>query len=209
MHAARFEPMPAGLHLEVRKDDVHTARVTERPPEPLQKGEVQFAVEHFALTANNITYGALGERLGYWKLFPAENGWGQIPVWGYLRVLASETDGVEVGSRAYGFCPPSSSVTISPVRLSPLGFIDAAPHRATLDIAYNSYSWLDADDAYEPALAKEMLVLRPLFWLSFMLDDLLAEEQLLDRTVLITSSSSKAAIGMTHLLAQRGATTVG
>src|SRR5271167_1423744 len=210
MHPTPVEPMSAELHLEVRKDDVRTARVTRRPLPPLERGEVLFEVEHFALTANNITYGALmGERLGYWKLFPAEEGWGRIPVWGYLRMLASETDGAEVGARAYGFCPPSSSVTLSPARLSRFGFMATAPHRAALEIVYNSYSWLDTDDAYEPELATEMLVLRPLFWLSFMLDDLLNEEQLLDRTILITSSSSKAAIGMTHLLAQRGATTVG
>jgi NADPH:quinone reductase-like Zn-dependent oxidoreductase len=196
--------------LEVRKDDVRMSRITERPLQRLERGEVLFEVEQFAMTANNITYGALmGERLGYWKLFPAEEGWGRIPVWGYLRVLASQTEGVEVGARAYGFCPPASSVAFSPVRVSPLGFMDASPPRAALDVVYNSYSWLDADDAHEPTFATEMLVLRPLFWLSFMLEDLLAEEQLLDRSILITSASSKAAIGMAHLLAQHGATTVG
>src|SRR5271167_3398321 len=142
MHAARVEAGSAEQRLEVRQDDVRAARVTAQPLRPLERGEALFQVEQFALTANNITYGALmGERLGYWKRFPAEDGWGQIPVWAYLRVVQSETDDVEVGSRAYGFCPPSSHVTLSPTRVSPLGFMDAAPHRAALDIVYNSYSW--------------------------------------------------------------------
>lgn len=210
MHPTPVEPVSAELHLEVRKDGVRTARVTRRPLQPLERGEVLFEVERFALTANNITYALLGERLGYWNLFPAPGGWGQVPVWAYLRVLASRAGGIEPGQRAYGFCPPSSHVILSPERVSSVGFLDATPHRRQLDVVYNSYSWLETDEAYDPALADQLLVLRPLFWLSFMLDDHLSEQRLLEgHTVLLTSASSKAAIGAAHLLAARGVSTIG
>ena len=51
--------------------------------------EVVFGVERFGLSANNVTYALLGDTFGYWDLFPAASGWGQIPVWGYLRAQVS------------------------------------------------------------------------------------------------------------------------
>jgi hypothetical protein len=203
----------AGLEhrLEVRRDDIASVRHGVRPLRGLDEGEALFAVERFALSANNVTYGALmGERLGYWDLFPAAPGWGLIPVWGYLRALDSRAAGVQEGGRAYGFCPPASHVVLRPARPSTAGFADAADHRRALDTVYNAYSWLETDPAYDPALADEMLVVRPLFWLSFMLDDHLAGERAADGAeVLITSASSKASIGTAFLLARRGVPTVG
>jgi Protein of unknown function (DUF2855) len=52
------------------------------------------------------------------------------------------------------------------------------------------------------------LVLRPVFWLSFLVDDFLADRRLLD-TVLMTSALSRAAIGIAHPLSRRGVRTVG
>ena len=46
-------------------------------------------VDRFAFTANNITYATLGEQLKYWQLFPAPEGFGNIPVWGLGEVIAS------------------------------------------------------------------------------------------------------------------------
>ena len=49
---------------QVRKDDLSTTRLVERPvPDPVD-GEVLARVERFALTANNVTYGVVGERIG-------------------------------------------------------------------------------------------------------------------------------------------------
>ena len=194
------------LRLEVRRDDVSVARIREQELPRLNDGETLFEVESFALTANNVTYGALmGERLGYWSLFPAPDGWGQVPVWGYLRTVQSFAPGLAPGRRAYGFCPPSSHVILAPDRVSDAGFLDAAPHRAPLGTVYNTYAWLDADPAFEAEIERHLLVLRPLFWLSFMLVEQLTLEGLLDDCeVLITSASSKAAIGTAHLLAEHG-----
>jgi len=46
----------------------------------LQPGQARLHIDHFALTANNITYAAFGEAMGYWQFFPASSGWGCIPV---------------------------------------------------------------------------------------------------------------------------------
>ena len=42
-------------------------------------------IDRFAFTANNITYAVLGDQLKYWQLFPAPEGFGNIPVWGLRR----------------------------------------------------------------------------------------------------------------------------
>ena len=47
-------------------------------------------VDRFAFTANNITYAVLGDELKYWQLFPAPEGFGNIPVWGFGEVIASK-----------------------------------------------------------------------------------------------------------------------
>ena len=175
-------------------------------PSP-RAGEVLFSVERFGFSANNLTYALLGDRLGYWKLFPAADGWGRIPVWACLRVIESRVDEIDEGCAAYGLGPMSTHAVMRPERVSGLGFSDASAHRSQLSAVYNAYSWLNGD---APELDDHLLVVRPLFWLSFLLDDHLAEQGLLaGRTVLITSASSKAAIGAAYLLAQRGARVVG
>ena len=65
-------------------------------------GEVLLEMERFALTANNITYGVYGDRLGYWQFFPAEENWGRIPVWGFATVRRSAVETIPVGTRLFG-----------------------------------------------------------------------------------------------------------
>jgi Protein of unknown function (DUF2855) len=52
-------------------------------------------------------------------------------------------------------------------------------------------------------------VLRPLFWLSFTLDDYLAQRAEPDQRVVVTSASSKAALGLAYLLTRRGVPVTG
>ena len=63
----------------------------------LEPGEVRLAVDAFALTANNVTYAAIGDLLQYWSFFPAPDRWGRVPVWGYADVVESTLDDVPVG----------------------------------------------------------------------------------------------------------------
>ena len=77
---------------QVRKDDLSTTRVVTRTAPALNDGEVLAKVDRFGLTANNVTYGVVGERIGYWKFFPVtDDGWGIIPVWGFADIIDSKT----------------------------------------------------------------------------------------------------------------------
>ena len=98
----------------VQRDDLRAWKVTDgdadEAPGP---GEVRLRVERFALTANNLTYGLLGDRLGYWRFFAAPEGWGRLPAWGFGEVTASGVDGIGAGERFYGYFPMSSAVTFT------------------------------------------------------------------------------------------------
>ena len=59
--------------LQVSKTKLASYRVIDRAETVLGEGEVRLSVEYFAFTANNITYGAAGDRLGYWQFFPVDN----------------------------------------------------------------------------------------------------------------------------------------
>jgi len=193
-----------GCCFEVGQADLSVTRMVEAGPGPPDGGEVLFEVEKFAFSANNVTYALLGEALRYWDIFPAEPGWGRIPVWGYLHVLSTAVPGIEPGRRAYGLCPMATRVLLRPDRLGRSTFSEGSPSRKGLSSVYNVYSWADPGP-HEDAL----LVLSPSFWLSFTLDDYLARNTRADRAVVVTSASSKAAVGLAHLLSRRGVPVAG
>ena len=83
-----------------------------------EPGEALLRVDSFGLTANNVTYAVMGEAMSYWDFFPAEDGWGRVPMWGFAEVERSEADGVEAGTRVYGYLPPSSHLLVTPGRAS-------------------------------------------------------------------------------------------
>jgi hypothetical protein len=147
--------------------------------------------------------------LRYWDVFPAEPGWGRIPAWGYLRVRASRVPGIEAGRQAFGLCPMATEVMLRPGRARRATFAEGSAHRAGLASAYNVYAWADTGPR-TPAAADDLLVvLRPVFWLSFTLDDALSRPDQAADSVIVTSASSKAAIGLAHLLAHRGVPVLG
>ena len=174
--------------------------VTTQLPE-LKPGEVLLHVDKFALTANNITYGAAGDSIGYWKFFPATEGWGRIPVWGYANIAASKNDALPVGERVYGYLPISTDVIVDAAKITPAGFIDGASHRAALPPVYNQYQRVAADQAYFSGRENEIALYRPLFSTSFLVDDFLADGDFYGaRQVVLASASSKTALGLAQLL---------
>ncbi len=196
------------VSMQVARTDLRSARLVEGEVAAPAPGEALFAVERFALSGNNVTYAHLGDQLGYWDLFSREAGWGVIPVWGYLRAVDTRSPQVDLGRRAFGLCPTSTHLLMHPDRADTAGFRDASIHRSSVSGVYNAYFWAE-DDSTDPATADLMMVLRPVFWLSFTLDDYLTEHHPLARHVAVTSASSKAAIGLAHLLRQRGVPTIG
>ena len=188
----------------VKRDDLRECRIAESEMAELAPGQALLRVDSFGLTANNVTYAVFGETMSYWDFFPATDGWGRVPMWGFAEVERSEADGVEPGARLYGYLPPSSHLVVTPADADDQGFVDGSPHRAALPSAYHRYLVTDADPFHRADTEEMQMLLRPLFFTSFLIDDQLADEGLATRgPVLISSASSKTAIGAAFLLAQR------
>jgi hypothetical protein len=189
----------------VARDDLHRVRFEDAGvPEPAE-GQALLAVDAFGLSANNITYATFGEAMSYWSFFPAEEGWGRVPVWGFAEVSESRHEGLPAGTRVYGYLPPSSHVVLTPERVRPEGFFDASPHRAELPSAYNSYVRVEGDPAFAGGHEDEQMLLRPLFMTSYLLADFLADSGLLAGAVVISSASSKTASALGFLLSRAAA----
>lgn len=188
----------------VRKDALTTSRLEHAPDSRLAPGQVRVAIDHFAFTANNITYAAFGEGMSYWQFFPAADpAWGVIPVWGFASVTQSLAPGVAEGERLYGYWPMASSAVLTPQRLSPEGFREAAPHRAELPAAYNQYQRCAADALYTRDTEALQALLRPLFITSWLIDDFLADNSFFGAgTLLLSAASSKTAFGTAYCLAR-------
>lgn len=200
---------------QVRRDHLATTRTVTLPDEPLPPGAVRVRIERVAFTANNITYAAFGEAMGYWRFYPAGGedaaAWGVIPLWGFATVVQSDHPGVAVGERLYGFWPAATHAVLQPTRLSATGFTDGAPHRAELHALYNQVLRCAADPLHDPAQEDMLALLRPLFLTAWLIDDFLADNAFFGATtVLLSSASSKTALATAALLAARpGVTVVG
>ena len=193
-----------GWDFIVNRSDLHETRVAPVAVPAPADGEVLFRVESFSLTANNVTYAVAGDQIGYWRFFPQPDGWGCIPAWGYGVVEASAHPDFTLGERFYGYWPMGSHVLSTP-RRSKTGFVETAAHRADLPAAYNGYVEAPADAPHQD----ERALLNPLFMTSFLLDDLLTDNALFGaRSVILTSASSRTALGLAHLLKTHGGTTV-
>lgn len=193
------------IHFLVRKGHLQETRLQDLPDPPLAPGQVRVAIDRFALTSNNITYGAFGDAMHYWDFYPTQQeGWGAIPVWGFGTVVQSDHPGVAVGERLYGYFPMASSVVLSPGRLVVTGFTDATPHRAALPRVYNQYLRCNSDPFYAPHTQDVQALLRPLFVTSWLIDDFLADNDFFGaRALVLSSASSKTAYGTAFMLAQR------
>jgi hypothetical protein len=196
-------------HWDFVIDRTDLSRTGVRPlPAPdsvaLEDGEVLLDLERFALTANNITYGVYGDRLGYWRFFPAEGDWGRIPVWGFATVRRSTVETIPVGTRLFGYLPMATHL-VTRLERRPWGVVDVSPHRAELPPAYNSLV-----EAAPGPLDDQIALLRPLFLTAFLLDDFFAGNDDFGADVFILSSaSSKTALGLAWLLARRGRRVIG
>jgi hypothetical protein len=129
-------PDAMARYFEVDRADLRRTRWTDEAvpaADALGPDQIVVRVDRFALTANNVTYGLLGERLGYWAFFPAAAGWGRIPAWGLGGVVASRHPEVLPGERLFGYVPMGSHVVLQPGRLSPAHFAETSPHRAQLN----------------------------------------------------------------------------
>jgi hypothetical protein len=189
-------------HFVLRRDRLREHEIVSLPREPLAPGAVELSVDRFGFTANNITYGLLGDAM-YWKFFPAPSPeWGCLPVWGFGTVVRSELAALPPGERFYGYFPMATHVVVHPARLDGVGFLDGAPHRRELSNAYNHYRRTTQDPNYRVETEGLQVILRPLFITSYVLADDLCEHGWFGAdALLVTSASSKLAYGMAFVLA--------
>ena len=197
--------------LLVNKSDFADITLANITPEALADNHIRVAVGPWALTSNNITYMVTGDMIGYWKFFDPYaygidmNGTGRMPVWGYAIVTESKCAGIDVGEPLYGFFPIAKSFDMKPVKLSPIGFQDGTDHRTQLHSVYNSYTRTKNDPSFVPELDSLQPILRPLFTTSFLIDDMFGDENFFDASqILLTSASSKTALGTAFCLKERG-----
>ena len=192
----------------VDRNDLSACRFIETilpDGDDLPDGALLTKIERFAFTANNITYALTGEQLKYWSLFPAPRApdmvRGIIPVWGFAEVVQSRHPDVPVGERLFGYVPMASHLVIEAASVSRRGLRDAAPHRQEVAPVYNAYARVTNDPAYIGRAGDQQALIRPLFMLSFLVDDFLAEHEFFGaRSVILSSASSKTAFGLAHLL---------
>ena len=167
-------------------------------------------VTRFAFTANNITYAVLGDQLKYWQLFPAPKDCGNIPVWGFGEVIASKHPGIATGETLFGYFPMSTHLVIDAADVSKRGLRDAAAHRQGVAPVYNAYARVSGDPAFAGKQGDYQALLRPLFTLSFLVDDFLDENEFYGaKRVMLSSASSKTAYGLAHLVHARGIKVIG
>ena len=192
---------------QVNKQDFTKTRLVENnklsAETALSDDEIIVRVDSFALTANNITYAVLGDKLGYWQFFPAsdntDNSWGIIPVWGFATVISSHSNDIAVGEKLFGYFPPTSLVKMTATQVSSQRFFDGSAHRAALPPGYNIYRRVLAEPGYNESYDNQRMLLFPLHITSFCLCDYLESKQWFDaEQVIIISASSKTSIGLAY-----------
>lgn len=181
-------------------DDLSISEVRSAPVAELRDGEVRLAVERFGLSTNNVTYARLGDSImPYWKAFPAPEGYGRVPVWGFAEVQESRHPEIAEGTRVYGFLPTSSHVVVA-ARKTPDGFDDAGTDRDFMHPWYRRY----VEVAERTPVDSQIALFRPLFPAAFTFDEFLVRNDYFGAgTVVITSASTKTAVALASLLAKR------
>ena len=187
--------------LWVNRGDLRISRPVMSTMPAIGEGEVLVAIDKFGLTANNVSYAVAGDSIGYWGYYPAEDGWGKVPVWGCASVIESSCAEVPVGDRLWGFFPMASHAILQPGHVHTDYFMDLADHRQGLPALYNQFRRTQAEPAFMQNLETERCLLFPLFRTSYLLYDYLIDNAFFGaQQVVIGSVSSKTGFGLAQML---------
>ena len=188
---------------QTNKANITQTRIVDAPALTIGENEVLVKVDRFAFTANNITYAAMGDQLGYWQFF-SPNGdkaeqWGIIPVWGFADVIESNSDELPIGERIFGYFPPADELVIRPVKVTPTSLIDSSTHRSQLPPSYNLYQRVSHEPNYDRANDNSRMLLFVLHLTAFCLHNLLKSNDWFGaEQVVIISASSKTSTGLAY-----------
>lgn len=192
----------------INKDDISQTKVVDREfdTQSLSADQVLLKTDTFGFSANNITYALLGNKMGYWGFFPASEGWGKVPVWGFATVQASTHPNVVVGEKVFGYLPMASHLVITAGKTCASNFYDVDKKRNSISPVYDNYLRCAKDPGYQVKREAWQLNYRPLFMTSFVLDDYVGEQLTSEvQNIILTSASSKTAYGTAFLLQQHKA----
>ena len=84
---------------------------------------------------------------------------------------------IAIGERLFGYFPMATHLVIEAADVSKRGLRDAAAHRQGVAPVYNAYARVSGDPAFAGKQGDYQALLRPLFMLSFLVDDYLAENE--------------------------------
>ncbi len=197
--------------LEIDRADIRRAWLTVEPVPELGEGEIEFGLDLVALTANNVTYAALGQPTGflgpdagYWDFFAERDAAGRLPVWGFATVARSRVAGIQKGEQFYGYWPLASHAVLTSEKTTAAGFVETSARRAKLPPLYNGYQRIAALPEHRVADHEQWPVWRPLYLTGWLVADQLADEA--DHgaeQVLVTAASSKTALSFAHAMRER------
>ena len=202
--------MTKALNLTVSRADLSQSDVDSQTLPPLAEGEARLKINAFSVTANNLTYAVFGDMMQYWNFFPAAEGRGRVPVWGFATVIESRAPGLGEGRKVYGYLPMSTAFTVEAGAVKSGGFNDMAAHRQPMSPFYNQYVFTDSDPLYTPDTEALQMLFRPLFTTAFLIDDFIDDNQLFGASqIIFSSASAKTAWAAAGLIAARGTPVVG
>ena len=195
-----MEPL-SNISFLVDKNELTSTKISEGLISNIRDGEVIICINKYAITSNNITYAVIGHQMKYWNFFPTTEPWGKVPVWGFGTVVKSNCEAVEVGTKYYGYFPMSTYLIVSPGKVNEAGFVDTAPHRKEMAPIYNYYTNLSRDLDQLDGLEDYLPIIKPLFTTSFLNYHMLKDESFKGADqVILTSASSKTALGIAYML---------
>jgi len=214
-----LEEGPRGIRsCVISPGDINTDLLDRRPdpPPPVERVRVTFASDSavyapFFIALERCYPTAAGlEPEPLLRPDPAVRGQSQHRLGRPLRETPVEAGGARVGLQVDGQRLPGDQRELGAT--SPLAHglrvragrsdphHDDREHRRPLPAVYNAYTRVPRRDAAVEAI--EML-LRPLFYAAFLIDDYLADHDFFGaRSIIIASASSKTAVGLAHLLSR-------
>lgn len=198
--------------LEVRRGRPGEFRSVQTALAEPGPGEVLLQVDRFGLSANNVTYAALGVAMHYADFFPSEKlggDWSMLPVWGVARVLRSHSEWVRTGDQVYGYFPSASHCVLRPQAATSDGFRVEREQIPEHFSFYHRYGVAGRDPLYVAEQLDRMVVLRPLFMTSLLLSDYLSSEKFSQAEQFVMSSAgSKTALGTANALAAHSSSNI-
>lgn len=190
--------VPRGGSKKLAKAVIVDSVIETVPPQ-----NVLIRVDKFGWSANNITYGVLGEdsHFRYFDFHPAPKTrntspktHGVIPVWGFGTVVESNIEKIPVGERVFGYFPSAKymMIRIDEKDVNNFNFYALRPHLPADRRPYNQITRCKADQLYKEEQEEVSMLYTPLFWTSFWAEDWLYSTHYRGATrILISSASSK------------------